>query len=87
MELHPVKNRIIVQVVAQKSKSSLILNRDLSKPFEARIIAIGEKVEIPVSLGEVVLVAAYFGLPIPGGTEDEPHLIIEDENILARKVS
>ncbi len=79
--LRPLGKNILVQKKKEEQKpGKLILSDDSSKPFEAKIIGIGEKVEINVSVGEILLVVPYSGSRI--SADDDGYLLVTERDVL-----
>lgn len=90
MNLKPVGRNIIVSFKKpqeqEKSVGGLILPKNKNSPDEpvdATVLSIGGQCEYPVKINSIVLISPYSGIPIRGGTEDEPHRLIVEKDILA----
>ncbi len=82
MKLQPVGRSLVVKVKQSEKKSIIIQSRDDSEPRPAEVIALGEKVEMPVSVGDVVLLVPYCGMKGVGGTDEEPYLLVGEKDVL-----
>jgi co-chaperonin GroES (HSP10) len=81
MDLRPVGKRIIVHVPEKEAKpGGLILNTTSQiDPFPAKVIAVGDKCETPVSVGDTVLLTPYAGMNF---CEDKTLFILEESVVL-----
>lgn len=83
MKLQPIGRSLLIQAKKkEKKKGVLILTDDSSEPLVACVIGVGEKVEAPIKVNDLVLVAPYCGSKIQGGTEEEPYLLIGEKEVL-----
>ena len=82
MRLQPIGRSLLVSVKAQERKSLLLLAVQNDEPKQAVVIAVGDKVEAPIIVGDLILLAPYAGNKMQGGTEDEPYLLIGEKEIL-----
>ena len=55
---------------------------DHSDPQHAQVIGVGEKVEMPVKEGDMVLVSPYAGMKGVGGDDEAPYLLIAEKEVL-----
>lgn len=90
MALKPVGRNLIVSFKKPQEEANKIGGLILPKnknapddPVDAVILSIGTQCEYPVSIGGTVLISPYSGISIRGGTEDEPHRLIVEKDILA----
>ena len=88
--LKPVGRNIIVSFKKpkeqEKAVGGLIIPKNknaLDEPVDALILSIGDQCEYHIVEGNTVLISPYSGIPIRGGTEDEPHRLIVEKDILA----
>jgi len=82
MKLQPVGRSLLVCVRKKKSKFGLLLPEDHSEPQHAEVIGVGEKVEMPVKEGDMVLLAPYAGLKGVGGDDEAPYLLVAEKEVL-----
>jgi len=82
MKLQPVGRSLLVCVRKKKSKFGLLLPEDHSEPQHAEVIGVGEKVEMPVKEGDMVLLAPYDGLKGVGGDDEAPYLLVAEKEVL-----
>lgn len=71
-----------MQVKAPAKKSVLLLSRQSDEPMQAIILAVGDKVESPLFVGDMVLLGAFAGHKMTGGTDDEPYLLLSEKEVL-----
>lgn len=90
MGLKPVGRNLIVSFKKprddDKPIGGLILPKNRNapdEPVDAKILSIGGQCEYPITVNGVVLISPYSGISIRGGTEDEPHRLITEKDILA----
>ena len=90
MSLKPVGRNLIVSFKKpqeqDKAVGGLILPKNKNapdEPVDAKILSIGDQCEYPITINSIVLISPYSGIPIRGGTEDEPHRLIIEKDILA----
>lgn len=90
MSLKPVGRNLIVSFKKpqeqDKTVGGLILPKNKNapdEPVDAIVINTGEQCEYPILPGDTILMSPYSGIPIRGGTEDEPHRLIVEKDILA----
>ncbi len=82
MKVQPVGRSLLVCVRKKKSKHGLLLPEDHSDPQHAQVIGVGEKVEMPVKEGDMVLVSPYAGMKGVGGDDEAPYLLIAEKEVL-----
>jgi co-chaperonin GroES (HSP10) len=82
MRLQPIGRSLVVQIKHAEKKGLLILARQDDEPRQARVMGVGDKVEAPIKVGDLVLLAPYSGNKIAGGNEDEPYMLIGEKEIL-----
>lgn len=84
MRLQPIGRSLVVQIKAteKKSRGILLLSTQDDQPKEAIVLGVGDKVEAPVKVGDMILLAPYCGSKIDGGKEDEPYMLVGEKEIL-----
>jgi len=82
MRLQPIGRSLVVQIKATEKKGILLLARQDDEPKEARVMGVGDKVEAPIKVGDLVLLAPYCGSKIAGGKDDEPYMLVVEKEIL-----
>lgn len=89
MRLQPVGRNLIVKFKKidqdDKSPGGLILpgKKSNDDPVDALVLAVGHQCEFPIKENSLVLISPYSGVPIKGGTEEEPHRLIVEKDVLA----
>jgi co-chaperonin GroES (HSP10) len=90
MALKPVGRNLIVKFKKEKEEGKTVgaliipINKNApDEPVDATVLAIGDQCEFPISVNGIVLISPYSGISIRGGTEDEPHRLIVEKDILA----
>ena len=90
MALRPVGRNIIVKFKKPEDKENtvggLILPKNKNapdEPVDATVVAVADECEYGVCSNDVVLISPYSGIPVRGGTEDEPHRLIVEKDIIA----
>lgn len=83
MNLIPTGKRIVVQVTPKEDKpGKLIISASTgsaNEPFQAKVVAIGDKCEMPVSIGDMILLTPYAGMNF---CEDKTLFILEESVVL-----
>lgn len=82
MRLQPIGRSLVVQIKAAEKKGILLLARQDDEPKEARVMGVGDKVEAPIKVGDLLLLAPYCGSKIKGGSDEEPYFLIGEKEIL-----
>ena len=83
MHLYPIGKSILVQVKKPEDKKGIILmNKLKDEPIQVVVIRKGDKTEIPVSEGDIVMIPPFAGMNVKGGTEEEPYLILDDQSVI-----
>lgn len=83
--IKPLQNNVLLEIVEEEKKTSIILataEEDTRPTRKGKIVAIGEKVSLPIKVGEVVLFR-------PFGFDDmevdgKKYLIGQETNIFAK---
>jgi len=90
MALRPVGRNLIISFKKQqeqdKTVGGLILPKNKNapdEPVDAIVIAVAEECEYGVCVNDIVLISPYSGIAVRGGTEDEPHRLIVEKDIIA----
>ncbi len=95
MKMRPLQDRVIVKRVEEEEKTKggiIIPDTAKEKPQEGQIIAVGpgkvtddgKKIPMEVKVGDRVLFGKYSGSEIK--MDGEEHLIMREDDILAKKV-
>lgn len=90
MSLRPVGRNLIVKFkkpeVEDKTIGGLILPKNKNapdEPVDAIVLAVADECEYGVCVNDVVLISPYCGITVRGGTEEEPHRLIVEKDIIA----
>ena len=85
MNIVPLGNRVLVRRLAAgevKYGSIIIPETAREKPTQGVVVALGDKVEAPVYIGDIVLLGKYAGSEIKIDGED--YLVIRDVDIMGK---
>ena len=82
MRLQPIGRSLLVQIKATEKKGFLLIAAQNDEPVQATIKGVGDKVEAPIKVGDLVLLAPYAGSKLAGGTEDEPYMLVGEKEVL-----
>ena len=92
MKVHPLGDRILVEVLEAKDKTKggiVLPDSAKEKPQEAKVVAVGKGrtkdtgsvVPLEVKIGDKVLFGKYSGTEIT--VDDNEYLILKEEDVLA----
>jgi chaperonin GroES len=78
--LKPLAKNILVKIKPPEKKGTLILTSTTEKPFEAVVVSKGNKSELEIEIGDVLLLVPYCGSRI--SEDDEEHLLISEKDVM-----
>ena len=92
MQVHPLGDRILVEVLEAKDKTKggiILPDTAKEKPQEAKVIAVGKgkvsedgkNIPLEVKAGDKILFGKYSGAEIM--VDDKEYLILKEEDVLA----
>jgi len=92
MKIRPLGNRIVVERLEAEEKTSggiVLPDTAKEKPKEGKIVAVGEgevldngeRAELPVSVGDRIIIESYAGTEVK--VDGEEYLIMKEDDVLA----
>jgi len=83
MNLKPMgKNILLEKRPEEEKKGVLIVPLMTSKPLVCNVLGVGEKVELSLSEGDVIMLTPHSGFEIE--FEDRKYLMVTERDIMAR---
>lgn len=89
MNIYPVKNKLLIQIVNEEpeKKSVLIMPNEKKEILKAEVVAIGEDVTVPVKVGDHILISPYCGQKVPQDHSSKELRIITESEVVVRFAS